>query len=414
MTPIHGPLGIEAIAGRLPDEFRALLCLDDPERLAEALVRADPVATLRLAKHHRLAGPLGRALDEAGLRDRVDPQLRDDLDKVRRRTQRRYVRKARPQLQELSAALDAVGVQPIALKGVSLVEGGWLRSDERRFSDLDVLISPDQLTRAAGALSELGYRPRGGQPRLDWARANHYQDPPWERGDTSLVVDLHHHIVSPRDRLAFDRSSLRSVRLVRMGSIEVHRLDDADQVDHLILHFWRDRMAGRPTALGQLWDIHRTATALTSAGQARLLEVSAARGHAHLVALVLSIAQLTFGTRLEAERLGLDAWLGEPELHAFILRRVLVERPAHAQLLMPTGDVDYTAARIATRLAAQIRRPTRLLEGFYGPAGPLRLRLRHLAEIAKLLARFAGAPRAGAAEIALDRWVHGLGAPRPK
>jgi hypothetical protein len=62
------------------------------------------------------------------------------------------------------AALAAVGVEPIVLKGPALASTIYPTRDLRPFGDLDLLIRPDDVARADGALRALEYAPYSNKP----------------------------------------------------------------------------------------------------------------------------------------------------------------------------------------------------------------------------------------------------------
>jgi hypothetical protein len=62
-------------------------------------------------------------------------------------------------LEELTQALAARGVRPVALKGADFARHLYPSPALRPMSDVDLWVSPDELPRAESALSSLGYRP---------------------------------------------------------------------------------------------------------------------------------------------------------------------------------------------------------------------------------------------------------------
>ena len=64
----------------------------------------------------------------------------------------------------LCALLEAGGIEPLFLKGSTLAMLAYGALDRRRFGDIDILVRPDEASRAAALLSDAGYRADGCLP----------------------------------------------------------------------------------------------------------------------------------------------------------------------------------------------------------------------------------------------------------
>jgi hypothetical protein len=83
---------------------------------------------------------------------------------------------------EVVAALRDDGIEPVLLKGASLLE--WLyASDGRPYSDADLLVDPDHVMQAAAVLARLGFEP---VPHHVSKHAH-----PWLRPADGTAIDLH-------------------------------------------------------------------------------------------------------------------------------------------------------------------------------------------------------------------------------
>lgn len=391
----------------IPPELEVFTAFEQPDRLRATGAQADWKVVMRLAAQQRLSGQLIAALERAALVEVTPEPVVQELRRRRELTRRRYVSALRPELLEVCAALLDAGIRPTVLKGAALVLDGVLAPGLRPMRDLDLLVAREQLPAAAAALCRLGYDYRTGTETLRWARTNHYQDPALHHPRRRLEVELHWHILTPHHRLFFPPNMLVRQPLTVDG-IEIDRLDTADMLDHLALHLWNDLAAGKPRILGELWDVHHARKALNDGASQQVQERSRSRGHGQVLAAVLAIEELLLG-RAEAAR---DRWppagLDPERLRSMTVRRVLAPRPAPAQLLMVTRDVDYTPWRLITRLAAQLRRPRRVLADAYGSASPWRLRLHHVWVVSRLLLELLRPPIDGLEELRLDRWAHRL------
>lgn len=137
------------------------------------------------------------------------------------------------QLDELGAALNAVEVEPVPLKGAAhLLVGLYPRPGDRMMIDLDLLIPADRLEDCLDALEARGYdRPR------DYFRV--YQYPPIQKPGAPAQVELHRAAVANRysmPRLVPPGSALQgATRLEVRGA--TWRLPTPDfRVRHALVH----------------------------------------------------------------------------------------------------------------------------------------------------------------------------------
>jgi hypothetical protein len=134
-----------------------------------------------------------------------------------------------------SEAVDALGrseVPSVLLKGASLA--GWLFGDEPRpYCDIDLLIAPDDVARAAPVLAGLGYVPRGEMfvpkhtDHAEW----------WVREHDAMNLDLHLTLVgaaAPPDKV-WDELS-RATEPMLVGGREVTVLSPPGRAMHVALH----------------------------------------------------------------------------------------------------------------------------------------------------------------------------------
>ena len=130
------------------------------------------------------------------------------------------------QMKEFAEALVGIGISPIALKG------GALLLDEKvpdgsavMLGDLDLLIQPQEVERAVGIATSLGYKAgpmvAGGHSVVLWHP---------ERGAS---IDLHHDLGPQRHVLAAAEANGRAERA---GAFPVRRLSPTDRAIHNIYH----------------------------------------------------------------------------------------------------------------------------------------------------------------------------------
>ncbi len=94
-------------------------------------------------------------------------------------------------LVQLLRALDANGVSAIPYKGPALAEFAYGDLSLRQFADLDVLVRPRDLSKAAGTLVSLGYRlvTEPGIPQEAYLQSMHHYN--FAHDDIDATVELH-------------------------------------------------------------------------------------------------------------------------------------------------------------------------------------------------------------------------------
>ncbi len=133
--------------------------LDDLVDCLAGNVRAprDWRALVALASETLTIGTLADALLSAPAVTKVPQNIRDLLVDVRDRARERNAR-LKKQFFELLPALNAIGVEPIVMRGMArLLAGSGEKS--RLLSDIDLLVPLDRLEDCTRSLLELGYGP---------------------------------------------------------------------------------------------------------------------------------------------------------------------------------------------------------------------------------------------------------------
>ena len=116
-------------------------------------------------------------------------------------------------LVELGAVLEclrAAGVRALCWKGAALALGAYGGVSLRAWSDIDLIVSPDEVGAARRALAGLGYAdygtaPLGGGSLRAWRRGMAYETALLARGS---VVDLHWGVASPFEGFPYDFEAL--------------------------------------------------------------------------------------------------------------------------------------------------------------------------------------------------------------
>ncbi|MBS7538150.1 nucleotidyltransferase family protein [Ancylobacter lacus] len=159
-----------------------------------ALAAQAPVwpAVLALVARHRVAGLVRAALAAAGVAPPREAERRlamETLD-IRRQNLRNAAETVR-----LQARFDAAGIPAVFFKGTTLGQQAYASQDLKHSKDIDVIVPPEHLRRAAALLEEDGY--------LLWQPRERLDDAQWRQTlllgkevalcapDSDLQVELH-------------------------------------------------------------------------------------------------------------------------------------------------------------------------------------------------------------------------------
>lgn len=220
-----------------PSSIAWLPALREPQQVLSWSL-AEWQVILRQARRLRLAGRLAWAISDAG--------LMNEAPLPARRLLRAEWNLSDARCTALTWAVDCIGralrnsgVEPVLLKGAAYIVDGIALGRGRLPSDLDIMVSKDQLSQVERALMEADWS----CIELDVADAHYYRAwshelPPMRHHDHTLELDLHHNILPPRKGRWIDADALlRSARPAGLPSWRV--LSPEDQILHSAAHlFW--------------------------------------------------------------------------------------------------------------------------------------------------------------------------------
>jgi Uncharacterised nucleotidyltransferase len=223
----------------LPDGALLLYCLgirgnDHADSPPPTLTVSDWAEVLRQADDNGVIPLLYHQLMTIVPAPQVPPFLLDRLRDAALRSAARSLRIRR----ELAQVLDALrrhGVAAIVLKGGHLGEVLYESSALRTMCDLDVMVRREELARAAGILTELGYAPQDhGVEEVDYAQHHHLRPMARSRG---IRVEIHWGIVWPAAPFDVDIDGLwQRARHSAIAGVEALVLSHEDLILHLCLH----------------------------------------------------------------------------------------------------------------------------------------------------------------------------------
>ena len=143
-------------------------------------------------------------------------------------------------LRLVAPALDRAGVRFLVLKGPILASECYAHPGERPYTDLDILVSPRDRSRAIEALSHVGFTPRAGvaiRRFVEWGHFHLVLTPP---APLRLPVEAHWGLVDRANLLTIDLEQvLARARRVRLPGVTVSALDPVDDFLYLCVHLSR-------------------------------------------------------------------------------------------------------------------------------------------------------------------------------
>jgi hypothetical protein len=206
------------------------------------------------------------------------------------------------ELAEVVAALRAEGVETIVLKGGALARTVYQNAAQRPMADLDLLLRREEMERAGGVLTSLGFRLPDLLPvhlvpferhfggGLHWLRS---------RGDRTTKLDVQHHLVKTdwcRASFAVEPDALwASARPLCLGTTEAWQLSAEDTLICLCLHLALNH--GYEWALSSYADMDRVVRARDGAlSWSRLVDRAGRFGTQTAVYRGLRCARTLLGT----------------------------------------------------------------------------------------------------------------------
>lgn len=214
-----------------PDTSPPLATLD--ERAWQALADA--------ALRHALAPYLWLRLQERNASSIIPPGIGESLQATHTLATLRAEAWQR-QLEQVLRALNGTGVPTILLKGAHLGREVYPAALARPLSDLDLLVPPDDLSRAVRALGDAGYALPTPE---DWASyRDHHHAPPVRRAGR-LPVELHATIepCAPPFNLPLADLWTRA-RCTTAGGTGAYVLAPEDLLLHLAVHMGHSHLLG--------------------------------------------------------------------------------------------------------------------------------------------------------------------------
>jgi hypothetical protein len=208
---------------------------------AEKAADIDWTAFLRRADRRHIVSLARFNFARIGLSDFPPAQIQFELDENSRLWAARHLAYV-SETTRMITALRSVGIEALPLKGAALMLGGYYpQAGMRAALDIDLLVDPEQLTRAEQVAQEHGYveipgrRDLRARQRLENER-NHL----WpRRGPGGLILELHHrafHFAKGSRDFGFAELIARACRARSEDSSSPLLPSPADLATHLVHH----------------------------------------------------------------------------------------------------------------------------------------------------------------------------------
>ncbi|HEY7769157.1 nucleotidyltransferase family protein [Longimicrobium sp.] len=333
MTAIEASSGVDAApeAALVLLAARAAVDASTADGVADVVGRGvDWDAALALAEKNRLTPLLHRLL--AGQAEVPQP--------VRATLRSAYAANAGEalrlsgELRRLVSALEQAGVAALAYKGPALAVRAYGQVALRTYSDLDLLVAPEDVPRAARALAERGYAAAYSfSPAQERLFLSVDGDVPFHHPHTGTLVELHSRVSSARFCIRLPTAELMArARPVSIGGGTVPTLADDDLFLALCAHGAKHRWARLE------WLASTGALAARAELDLRALGDRAGEaGARRTVLLALHLAGTTLGLPLPPSLA--QAAAVDPEIPS-------LAKEARGLWFAPATDEDSTAANL--------------------------------------------------------------------
>ncbi|MES2263052.1 MAG: nucleotidyltransferase family protein [Pseudomonadota bacterium] len=216
-----------------------LRALRHPDQLA-ACTLADWDILLRQAAAANLLARLYYLVEQHGLVERVPASALVHLGWARVAAER-HAQAVRWEVRQVRQALAALDAPLILLKGAAYAMAKLPPAAGRLFSDIDILVPPDRLAQAEGALLLHGWV----ATHLDEYDQRYYRQwmhelPPMMHVKRQTAIDVHHAILPLTAPVHPDPAQLRAAATGIPGESGLQTLAPADLVLHSATHLFFD------------------------------------------------------------------------------------------------------------------------------------------------------------------------------
>lgn len=215
----------------LLDSCRPRLSDAELALIGNRLASADGKALVALARRHRVEGLVWRTLQRAG----VTPVWAGNLGKDARQIAANGLLMA-VEAARIHRVFGAASLPHLFLKGQTVGVLAWDNPMLKRQLDIDLLVPPGAIGKAAALLSGLGYVQQVPEPSVDpvdWHRSR--KESVW-RSDDGILLDLHSRVADNKAVLPTVTATVPSRMVEVTGSIALPTLPTRLLLPYLAVH----------------------------------------------------------------------------------------------------------------------------------------------------------------------------------
>ena len=290
----------------------------------------DADAFVRAAAKHGLAGFAQHAAERAGWT--LPEPAREALRRESQSSAARAIRVHALLLRSVDA-LAAVGVVPVVLKGTTLARRLYPEPFLRATTDVDLLVSSEQVEPASRALEGLGLKRAAERPGHGGAHSHHL-----EFQGTAGLVELHHRALVGYGLALEAEPLLAHAQEAELEGRRVRYLRAEEELVYLSLHASNHLLQ----RLSWLMDLKLLLLAHPDLRWYRVVDVARATAFAHLAWYALESAHRLLGAPMPEDVVAL---LAPPRWQRLLARRFFSE-----ERLLETRLVDHKAEWAAAKL----------------------------------------------------------------
>ena len=356
---------------------------------------------------HRISVLVARTLMLSYFRDLIPAELQTKLKEIRYHNLARNI-VLQDELTRILTLFKNENINAIVLKGAALLDSVYKDISLRPMGDLDILIEEKDLLRAEELVLQQGYQYRVSQQLQDETREDcRHLANLWHK-EKNVMLEIHHHIVSPGDPYYFDIEGFRvRAQSTTISGSKAPIFSPVDMLLHLTINFLLDRRFQSVKALGQLCDISEIIKHYGDKLDWDLLEKTAKEYRlTPSLHFVLYACEQLFGTPVPHSFMhSIEPSNFNPQdAGQFIRRRVLDTKPWLAHGLADSGKtLPNKGAFIAI-----ISRLRKTLAAFFKDDKGAEKKKLTLREIFKRSNQVLFHPSEFRQDLQLDRWLHNL------
>ncbi len=202
----------------------------------------DRITLIRYADANHILGQMASAVIPE-----KDSRLEDIFRNARLRAEHDH-RMLQFEMNRLEHALVGTGIEPIILKGGAYVALGRKASKGRRVSDLDILVSEDELEEVEARLKLAGWAADEATDNpYDQAYYRHHMHelPPLRHQKRGTVIDVHHLLLPKTAKSKIDVTTMRQSSVFLEGK-RLKVFDNVDLFIHSAVHAFADGAIDTP------------------------------------------------------------------------------------------------------------------------------------------------------------------------